>query len=476
MTRGAYRHELRSSFFLPFLLITVESSVLGVIVKNAYEGVVDPGTLDYAVAIISASVPAANILSFVWVRLASGVSKTRFSLTVHVLMGLFVCVVGLSPSNSVGIWLLTCSALLARVCWAGFITVRQTAWRFNYSRTMRARISGKLGMIQVTLVGTLSIVLAWLLGSSRSVFGVEPGAVFGYVVPVCVVVGLIGAVSWSRIRIRHEPMLLRDERENTSSGEDKGAPSFNPVSMVHVLAQDALFAKYMGCQFLLGMGNLMILAPFVFVLRDSLGLEYLGGIIFTATIPMLMMPLCIPLWSRLLDRVHVVRFRVFHSWVFVGANVLLVLAVSSVIWLESVPEDAGSEWAIVVSVPVSMVLFALASVLRGAAFGGGMLAWNLGHLDFAKPHQVSQYMGVHVTLTGVRGLLAPFLGVVLYQQIEGVAPGRGGLLFVVCLVLNLAGAVGFWVLSRSMPGGGGGVEEERHRRHPVEAAAPSRAN
>ena len=40
----------------------------------------------------------------------------------------------------------------------------------------------------------------------------------------------------------------------------------------------------------------------------------------------------------------------------------------------------------------------------GVARGGGSLAWQLGHNDFARADQLSAYMGIHVTLTGVRGL------------------------------------------------------------------------
>jgi hypothetical protein len=46
-----------------------------------------------------------------------------------------------------------------------------------------------------------------------------------------------------------------------------------------------------------------------------------------------------------------------------------------------------------------------------AAFAGGKLGWNLGHNDFASDDQSTLYMGIHVTLTGVRGLIAPLAGV-----------------------------------------------------------------
>ena len=154
----------------------------------------------------------------------------------------------------------------------------------------------------------------------------------------------------------------------------------------------------------------------------------------------------IPLWARLLERTHIIRFRVVHSWVFVGANLVLVVAAM-----------AASEW----------VLYASA-VAKGLAFAGGALAWNLGHLDFAPPHKASQYMGVHVTLTGVRGLLTPFSGVAVYEGLEALAPGSGWWVFVLCTALTVAGGVGFMILSRR-------VDPRLHAHpEPVEVAPPSR--
>ena len=59
-------------------------------------------------------------------------------------------------------------------------------------------------------------------------------------------------------------------------------------------------------------------------------------------------------------------------------------------------------------------MIALSRVVLGVARGGGMLAWQLGHNDFADRDRVGLYMGVHASLTGLRGALAPFLGMLLY--------------------------------------------------------------
>jgi len=75
--------------------------------------------------------------------------------------------------------------------------------------------------------------------------------------------------------------------------------------------------------------------------------------------------------------------------------------------------------------------------------GGGTLAWNLGHVDFARASETSQYMATHVTLNGVRGLLAPLLAVTLYEVFRASGlHAPTGVMIVVC-VFTCAGALGF---------------------------------
>jgi hypothetical protein len=79
----------------------------------------------------------------------------------------------------------------------------------------------------------------------------------------------------------------------------------------------------------------------------------------------------------------------------------------------------------------------------GIATAGANLGWNLGHSDFASPGKMKQYMGINVTLTGLRGLTAPPAGVLAYELLESIKPGAGrwSLLLPVCL--TLAGGLGF---------------------------------
>jgi MFS family permease len=131
------------------------------------------------------------------------------------------------------------------------------------------------------------------------------------------------------------------------------------------------------------------------------------------------MPIAIPFWARRLGRKHVVDFRATHAWSFVLATAVLFVA----------------------SLMHSMPLFYVAGALLGVGFAGGSLAWNIGHQDFAPPERDAEYMAVHVTLNGIRGLAAPFLAVGLYEGLKAwnLTPWT----FFVCTVVNAVGAWGF---------------------------------
>ena len=65
--------------------------------------------------------------------------------------------------------------------------------------------------------------------------------------------------------------------------------------------------------------------------------------------------------------------------------------------------------------------------MLGAAYAGANLGWNLGHNDFASLGRAQHYMGVHVTLTGVRGAIAPPAGILFYEALEAFQRGCGPL-------------------------------------------------
>jgi MFS family permease len=248
---------------------------------------------------------------------------------------------------------------------------------------------------------------------------------FHVLFPLSAVGGLIGVWIYSKVRLRGQRRLARTER----AAATHHSLTMNPFSVLRVLLHDVRYRAFMIFMFIFGLGNLMLTAPLAIVLQEKFHVGYTTGILITTTIPAIIMPIAIPLWQPLMARSHIVQFRSIHGWTFVSASLIFLLAAWTM-WL----------W-----------LMFVAAVITGVAYAGGVLAWNLGHQDFAPPGRDSQYMGVHVTLTGIRGLMAPFLAVGIYQWFDSGGSGAGIWVFAVCLALNVVGAVGFLVLARELP-------------------------
>ena len=416
MLRRNYARELGAVTLLPFMLSGIQVGIIAVVLKKTFTDVpgLSDSALDFAVATVSASTAMGNFSSGIWASLSNGRSKVPFLTSLMIATSLFVGLMALVPHTALGAWLLVGLVLLGWIAWSGVVTIRVSVWRANYPDANRAKIAGKLASVQVIMMA----IAGFVIGQSLDI---SPHA-FRLIFPILAIFGFLGALIYLKVRLRGQNRLARIERN--SSREER--PSLNPLAIISVLSADRHYASYMACQFVFGVGNLMIGPTLAIILEDEFKASYLAAILATSIISLLVMPLAIPIWARLLDRVHVISFRAIHSWAFVLASACLLVAVELHLF-----------WLILV-----------ASAILGVGFAGGMLAWNLGHQHFAPPHRDGQYMSVHVILTGVRGIFAPYLGVLLYTAFA--SSGNGGFVFAVSMGLNVIGAIGFLLLSRQL--------------------------
>ena len=416
MLRRNYARELTAVGILPFMLGAIQAGTMAVVIKKTFTGLpgLDENTLDFAVATMSASTAIGNLSSGIWATLANGRRKVRILAGLMVATSIFVALMALVPRTAAGAWMLVSLVVAGWITWSGVVTIRTTVWRANYPDADRAKIAGKLATMQVVMMAISGFIIGESLDFSPTAFRI--------VFPILAVFGVVGAAIYIRVRLRGQNRLARSER----SGAVEDQPSLNPIRMLRVLRDDRAYAKYMFCQFIFGVGNLMITPTLAIILEDEFQTSYLSAILVTSIVPLVVMPLAIPLWAGFLDRVHVISFRAFHSWAFVLASALLLAGVE----LHSFP------------------LLLLGSAVLGTGYAGGMLAWNLGHQHFAPAHRDTEYMSVHVMLTGLRGVIAPYLGVFIYTSFAGF--GHGGLIYAVSMVLNTVGAIGFILMSRTL--------------------------
>ncbi len=425
MARPSYRIELTTVVFFSMTLAVVDNAFVSVFVKQTYAHTVPAILLNFVVALVGSASEIANILSFVWVWASNGVRKVPFINALQLAVILLVASLAAVPNSVPGVLWLTAVILIARVCWSGIILLRPTVWRANY-RQERASIVGRFSSVQQFIIAGVGIALGSTLDHNPDVFR--------FAAPVAAMLGLIALAATRRLRVRREPALLRAERD-PAEHQRIGRPWQGPAIVWKVLKKDPRFAQFMICMFVLGYGNIMMVPIVVIVLRDQFAFGYMASIAVTSTIPYFLMPLAVPVWARFLDRSHVVRFRSIHSWSFVAAAVFFLAAV-------------------LFHVPAMLVA---GSVMLAVGFAGGSIAWNLGHVDFSPPAETSQYMATHVTLNGVRGLLAPLSAVALYEHLkawEFSVRTSASIVLALAVVLTVAGGLGFVWLDRSMRAAG----------------------
>jgi hypothetical protein len=165
----------------------------------------------------------------------------------------------------------------------------------------------------------------------------------------------------------------------------------------------------------------MFTAPLILTMTRELGMSTFGQVLVTTALPTIVMPFSSRYWARILARVHVVGFRRLNSRWF-------TLAIA----LTTVGALAGRE-----------PLLWISAIVYGVATGGGMLGWNLGHNDFAPEERAADYLGLNISLTGLRGLIAPLIGVWLYGMLEALSPGAGPWSLLLPLALTVAGSISF---------------------------------
>jgi hypothetical protein len=408
LAEGIFRREIIPWGLLGLTLGLVEGATAAVLVKQHFAGVAPLFVVNIAVALVSGAPAFSNVLSFVWANVAHGRARVRLIVLLQAAFALLVGCVSFASRGAYGLALTVLSIIAARALWAGILTVRATVWSANYPRNVLARITGRLVIVNSLTVAVSAALVGWALErravDARWLYG--GGAL----------AGLLGAWLYRAMRVRREFRLLAAEAASAARSEP-----FSLAMLAQILKEDPAYREYMLWMGIFGGGTLMLTAQLVLVFSEQLHLTSATQIGLLAVVPLLTQPLFLPWWARLFDGSHVVRYRSRQGWAIVLASAAMCLGVFSA-WLP---------------------LLWVGAVLLGAAQAGANLGWNLGHNDFASLGRAQHYMGVHVTLTGLRGGVAPPLGVLAYMSLEGWRPGAGAYALLLPLVMTAAGALGF---------------------------------
>ncbi len=417
MSRPAYLTELRHAWAWGVFAGLIEGNTASIVVAKTFAG------SQLLVTVVWATPMLANVLSIVWAAWARGRAKLGAVCTLLGLSSLCAGSVLLTPTDSAwGGWLFAAQLAGARLFLAGVVTLRASIWKSNFPATRRARITGRLQKLWI-LLGLLTTAAATAL------FDAVPEA-YRVVYPAAGAIGGVAILLLLGLRVRGETAQLADYRRRTETGRGASLGS-NLRDALLVLRRDRVYAAYLSAQYCLGSANFITDPVLAIVVTKELGFGYLTSSVYLDLLPNVCVLATVTGWAVYFDRVGVIRFRQTHSlvWIFSFVGTAAALGTAAV--------SSHAHW------PALLILLA-SRALCGAGRGGGRIAWNLGHLHFAGPHDAELYMGIHQALTGLRGITMPFVGLLLYQWI-----GWGA--FAVAAGLAVLGEIQFRRLARRHP-------------------------
>jgi len=392
--RDAFREHLRSSIWggLSGGIVLLTDVILA-------KTLAAPG---WQVTLLSTLGPAANLFSFYWLGQVHGRRKAGFFLLAGLLGRLPL--IGLLLASSSG-WLILLNFLYA-VATALILTSANALLQTRYAEDRRAHYFGL-----ATSAGALASILAaqacglllerwehlfpWLfaaaglagLASAYHLYRMESGCGERR-----------GAGDWMGAGMKSVRRRLLPPR-----GTPAPPGLLSSLRLVgSLLRENPEFARFERNFMIYGFAFLSLLPVLPLYVVNELKMNYHQLSTTKGVLAQLGVVVLSPLLSRALSRLQPLRFT--------GRVFLLLAFYPLLLWVSTLPQDMAR---------IHCVYLAL--FFYSMAMAGVNLSWTLGSMHFAGRQDASAFHGIHVALTGVRGLLAPTLGFVLYRAAGSAA-------------------------------------------------------
>ncbi len=272
--------------------------------------------------------------------------------------------------------------------------------RDNYPAEQRGRIMGKIQASSLGVMALSGLLFGWMME--------QDAAAYRYLFPLSAVLGILAV--WQ---------LRRIPEEDPSKRAFARPPSL--WDFFRVLKRDPDFFRYQVSFFLFGFAALMYGALLPLYLAQDLDVSYQQGAMALVVIVSGLPVLTSYIWGRILDRYNMLLMRGLFNLLYAVSPLLIFL------------------------IPTIVGVMA-GQVLVGLIQAGSSLVWNLGINLFARKEEVPLYMGIHQTLTGIRGIFSPMLGLWMAQYLAfgGAIPNYRAVFLLCAVVMAIAGFFMIW--------------------------------
>lgn len=370
--RYTHRAHVRAAFF--------DGLALGVLTLNEFVAKKTLGASDWIITALVMAQPISLLFSSYWSNFLVGREKRTTFLLFGILGRLsLVLVVAAQGGLSFAVLVIFATLMVGAI-----IPAQNALFQTNYDVIERGRAYGV-----ATAVQSLATIAAALLAGRLYDF-VPEGYRWAYVAAgIC---GFISCWIYYRIRFRRRNGGVKGSSAlHRGLVREMGRSLRSPFSgSFTILKQDPGFRRYEIAFMSYGLAFMMLQPVIPVFLVEVLHVDYsqasnARGLIFYS-----MMVLFSPVFGRLLDRSDPVKISTF-------AFLLLSLFPA----------------ALILSRGVHSVYMAFG--IYGIAMSAVNIGWTLGPIYFARKNDSAAYMGAHVALVGLRGLVGGPIGILLYR-------------------------------------------------------------
>jgi predicted MFS family arabinose efflux permease len=243
----------------------------------------------------------------------------------------------------------------------------------NYGREVRGRIYGWLNSLLLLCIMAGAWAGGRILDASHDNYR--------YLIPGAGVVGFLAMMLYAFLPVR---AMDYDAPREVRKGVLAAYRNF-----FESLLDDKPFGRMEASFLVYGFGIIMLDPLLIIFVVNDLKLDYSAAATALGLIGQLGVLALSPVVGRLFERAR--------PCAMLGGSVLLLVAFPVMLFFAH-----------------GTALLYAAYVVRGVAMSGILMVWNLGPIHYARERDSTNYMGVHLTLTGVRGLFAPLLGMGCY--------------------------------------------------------------
>jgi MFS family permease len=339
--------------------------------------------LDWQVTVLVMLWPLSNLFSIWWGKILEHSGSLSGYFLLLAFLGrlpllLMIFVSSYYPFMGLMILMFSFNALMS--------PAQNTIFQLNFRKENRGTALGYMSSIMLLTALLVSYFAGKLLDLNESYFR--------YYFVVVAILGMIGALIYSRIKIRK--LNRRMEKAFTSWRE----LLYGPVKRsLELLKSNKEFARFEGAYFIYGIGFMVLLPAIPKYLVDFLQMDYSQTFLAKGVLSQLGILLLAPLAGKIFSTRNPVQFNGFNfAFLSLYPTVLLL----SSFFLNSY---------------IALQLVYVAFIIFGIAMSGVHISWNISSIFFAGDEDVAMYQSVHVTLTGLRGMFAPFLGYALLELI-----------------------------------------------------------